>query len=106
MGNSRGSFTISGHDYSPFEIFSKLLGANLPLAERRRFWLTDLNNGPVACQGEGRLFIGQRPANDEVVVPMHQDADHFAASLPALVCRLLKTPRAPQPETGRDGRIA
>jgi hypothetical protein len=55
LGNSGGSFTIAGYDYSPLQIFSKRFVANVPLAERRRFWLTDLNNGPVACQGNGPL---------------------------------------------------
>jgi hypothetical protein len=55
LGNSGGSFTIAGYDYSPLQIFSKRFVANLPLAERRRFLLTDLNNGPVACQGNGPL---------------------------------------------------
>jgi hypothetical protein len=70
LGTSWGNLTIAGNNYSPFQIFSKLFGAKLPLAERRRFLLTDLNDGPMACQGDGGLFIGQRPAQDEVVVSM------------------------------------
>src|SRR5260370_30856933 len=91
MGNSGGSFTISGHDYSPFEIFSKLFGANLPLAEGRRFLFTDLNDGPMADQGEPGFFVGQRPAQNEVVGALHQDANHSAASIRARVCSLLNT---------------
>src|SRR5260370_16618026 len=91
MGNSRGRFTISGHDYSPFEIFSKLFGANLPLAERRRFLVSNVNEGPMPCQGEGRLFIRQRPPQNEVFVPIHQDATHSSASLQARGCSLLNS---------------
>src|SRR5258708_30536 len=105
LGNSRRSLTIAGYDYSPLQIFSKLFVANLPLAERRRFWLTDLNNGPVACQGNGRLFIGQRPAKDEVVVPVYQDADHSAASLQAQVCRLLNRRESHAERHGRNAEI-
>src|ERR1700737_3028617 len=87
LGNSGGSFTISGYDYSPFQIFSKRFGANFPLAERQRFLLSNVNDGPMPCEGDGRLFIWQRPAQDEVVVPMHQDANHFVSSLQAQVSR-------------------
>jgi hypothetical protein len=77
LGNSGRDFAIAGNDYSPLQIFSKLLGANLPLAERGRFLLTDLDDGPMAGQGDGGLFIGRRPAQDEVVVSVDQDADHL-----------------------------
>src|SRR5260370_9207175 len=80
MGNSGGSFTISGHDYSPFEIFSKLFGPNLPLAERRRFLFTDLNDGPMADHGERGFFVGQKPAQDEEVGAIHQHANHSTTS--------------------------
>jgi hypothetical protein len=77
LGNCWGSFAIAGYDYSPLQIFSKFFGANLPLAEGRRCLLTDLDDGPMACQGDGGFFIGQRPAEDEVVVAMDQDANHL-----------------------------
>src|SRR5712664_2986873 len=105
MGNSGGSFTIAGYDYSPFEIFSKLFGANLPLAERRRFLVSNVNEGPMPCQGEGRLFIRQRPAKNEVVVPMHQDANHFSASLQARVCSLLNRRGSHAERQARNARI-
>src|SRR5712664_2928727 len=105
MGNSRGRFTIAGYDYSPFEIFSKLFVANLPLAEGRRFLFTDLNDGPMADQGEGRLFIRQWPGKNEMVVPMHQDANHFVASLQARVCSLLNRRGSHAERQGRNARI-
>jgi len=79
LGNCGGSFTIAGDHHGPFQIFSKLFGANLPLAEGRRFLLTDLNDGPMAGQGDGSLFLWEGAAQDEVVVAVDQDANHCLA---------------------------
>jgi hypothetical protein len=60
----------------------------------------------MADQGERGFFVGQRPAQDEVVVAVHQDANHSAASLRARVCSLLNRRGShAEKRQGRNARI-
>src|ERR1700730_18428488 len=81
LRHARRSFTVARDDYRPFQVLSKLFWPNLPLAERRGFCLTDLDDGPVPHQRQCGGFVGCRPGQNEVVVSVDQDADHSFSSL-------------------------
>src|SRR4029077_11645080 len=61
--------------------FPKRACDNAPILQRGRSCLPDLNDGPMPSQGKGSGSIRLRPANDEVVLAAHQDADHSVSAL-------------------------
>ena len=79
--NSRRRFAVARHDHGPFQIFSKFFCADLPLFEGGRLLIADLDDGPVPRESHCGRFIWYRSAQDEVVVSVHQDADHTVANL-------------------------
>src|ERR1700676_2478761 len=79
--NSRRRFAVARHDHGPFQIFSKFFCADLPLFEGGRLLIADLDDGPVPRESHCGRFIWYRSAQDEVVVAVHQDADHTVANL-------------------------
>jgi hypothetical protein len=68
--------TVSGYDNCPSQILAESLSYDAPSIERRRCRRADLNHRPVSNQGERILSAWQWTADDEMVVPMHKNADH------------------------------
>src|ERR1700722_5529815 len=85
LRRSRRRLTIARDNYRPFQVLSKLFRSNLPLAEKRGFFLTDLDDGPVPRQCQCGCFVRCRAGQDEVVVSVDQDADHSFSSLQARI---------------------
>ena len=68
--------TVSGHDNCPSQILAELPSYDVPLIERGRCRGADLNHGPVSNQGKRSLSAWTWTVHDEMVVPMHKNADH------------------------------
>jgi hypothetical protein len=71
-----GDLSISGHQDCPFQVFAKLLGANLPSIQSVRRRSADSNDGPMASEGQCGRIVGPGAAQDEVIVSVDQNADH------------------------------
>ena len=67
---------MSRYHHSPFQILSVLSRDDLPLIERRRCCRSDLNEGPVSNESECDFSVRKGTAHDEMIVAMHQNADH------------------------------
>jgi hypothetical protein len=65
---------VARYDYRRLQVLAKFLPSNLPLAEGRRFGLTNLDGGPVARQRLSVSIVRQWPGKNEVVVSVNQDA--------------------------------
>jgi hypothetical protein len=80
-----GEISRSRDNDSPFQVLAKLFRFDLPLPERQRLRLANLDEGLVRHQRERGCVVGQRSGQDEVVVPVHQDTDHTFPSLQSRV---------------------
>ncbi len=76
---------VARYDYPPLQVLAKFLRSNLPLAEGRRFGLTNLHDGPVPRQRQSGRIVRQWPGKNEVVVSVNQEADHLISSLQARI---------------------
>jgi hypothetical protein len=76
--DSGRDFPVTFNDHSPFQILAKFLVTELPLATGRTLGFANLGEREVSSQSQGILFVGQRPAEDEMIVAVYKNADHVA----------------------------
>ena len=76
LGYGGGDFAFAGDFHGPLQIFPEGARDDGPWLQRSGGRPADLNEGPVAGEGEGRGAVGQRAAHDEVIVAVDEDAEH------------------------------
>src|SRR5271166_4399717 len=76
------SFTIARDNERPSQVLSKLFRPNLPLPERRRLCLANLDNGPVLHQRQRGCRVWHWAGKNEVVVAVYQDCRPYAFKPP------------------------
>src|SRR5580658_11127115 len=81
LRHSWRGLTVARDNDCPFQVLSKLFRPNLPLPERRRLRLANLDDGPVPYQRQRGRLVRFRSGQYKVVVPVYQNADHAFSSL-------------------------
>jgi hypothetical protein len=81
LRHGRCSLTITRDDRCPFKVFSELSRANAPSLQSNRRPLPNLYEGPVPGKSRCRLSIRQWAAHNEVIVPMHQNANRVVSCI-------------------------
>ena len=67
--------TFTRHEHRPLELFPKLARADAPGAQFLRCPSTDANQRPMASECKRCRTVGERPADNEVVVSVDEYAD-------------------------------
>jgi hypothetical protein len=78
LSDSCGGFAVAWDDTGPFQVFAEFSGANAPSFENGGDRRPYLNQGEMTRQGQGLELIRARPAEDEMVVSVDENADHIS----------------------------
>jgi len=76
LPHSRRYLSLSRYDHSPFQVLPELSGDDLPPIKVWRRFRSDLNERPMTNQRQCGTPVGQRTADDEVIVAMNQNSHH------------------------------
>jgi hypothetical protein len=76
LSNGRQNLTCIWDENGPFKVSPIFPGANSPRFQLGGGRRSNLNQGPMSGKGQRGLTIRQGAANDEMIIPVDQDADH------------------------------